>query len=338
MNGCMEKIGRNVRNILESLTSKRGARLMSSNRALVWTGRLAALVAAVVIPACGNSGSPGNPIGGIFWVTQGNTNAATGTQAGDFWNDPNDGQVGPIGISNIITSADDATYDGYYPSSTTGIGGSKITYILSNLHPLSTDTGSITITSKESQLQGQINAYRQTQLGNVGGGGVNGGVAVGNVTGIILAGHFRATKSARAHCKHYALFEAGFPPGQNQEGDLMQSTAAGTPAYTPGTPPFPTPIGFVGTNPALEGRLGKIGVVALDPVLFANNPAVIDGGSIVYSGGQYGEFGAVFQRLVIDVPNVIGALGWTHFAVGHWRGGPRFYYWNIIFLYNPIDL
>src|SRR5260221_782805 len=209
----MEKIGGNVRNILESLTSMRGVRRMSSNRVWVWAGRLAALVAAVVIPACGSTGSPGgaNP-GGILWNSQGFTNAPQGNLGTSYWNNPNSGVVGPIGISNIITSADDATYDSYSPSGAGGLSTTRIIYIATVFHPLSTDTGSTSITSRESQLQGQINGYRQTQLGNVGGGGINGGVAVGNGTAIILAGHFKATKSARAHCKHYALNHRGFPP------------------------------------------------------------------------------------------------------------------------------
>src|SRR6185295_9490222 len=203
MKPCMENLCVSVRNILESVTSKRGARLMSSNRAWVWTGRLAALVAAVIIPACGSTGGVGGANPGIFWNSQATTGAPQG-QPSNGWIDHTLGVVGPIGISNIISSADDASYDGYFPQGTNGITISKVTYILGNLHPLSTDTGSNAITSRENQLQGQINGYRQSQLGNVGGGGVNGGIAVGNVQGIILAGHFKGNKSARSHCKHYA--------------------------------------------------------------------------------------------------------------------------------------
>jgi hypothetical protein len=26
---------------------------------------------------------------------------------------------------------------------------------------------------------------------------------------------------------------------------------------------------------------------------------------------------------------------WTHFAVGHWRGGPNSYYWDVLFMSDP---
>src|SRR5579859_4121600 len=133
--GCMEKIGCNVRNVLESLNSKRGARPMSSRRTWVWTGRVAALVAAVVIPACGNTGSPGgaNP-NGILWNSQATPGGGAPGAATPGWIDPNLGVVGPIGIQNIIVSTDDATYDGFFPNGQglSGIGpaqASQIQYI-----------------------------------------------------------------------------------------------------------------------------------------------------------------------------------------------------------------
>jgi hypothetical protein len=287
---------------------------------------LAALVAAVVIPACGSTGSPGgvNP-NGIMWISQGTSNPPQGGMATQTWVNPNLGVVGPIGISNIIVSTDDATYDGFFPSGDglSGISGAttaeKIQYIAALFHPLSTDTGSTSITSRESTLEGEINAYRQTKLGNIGGGGLGGGIVVGTTSGIILAGHFEATKSARAHCKHYALFHGGFPPGQNFEGDDLMVTAPGTPAYTPGVPQLEPLI----TPPVAElGRLGKLDVIA-------------NGGQdIVVSGGTYDEADPVETYLVTNVPNVLLAT-WTNLAVGHWRGGPNLYYWNIIFLSDP---
>lgn len=306
---------------------------MSSNRAWVWTGRLAALLAAVIIPACGNTGTATGKVPGIQWYSQ-STITGPNPSPTITWEDPNTGVVGPIGISNIITSADDATYDGYFPqSSTSGLVTGKITYIFGLLHPLSTDTGSTAITSRENQLQGQINGYRQTQLGNVGGGGVNGGIAVGNVQGIILAGHFEATKSARAHCKHYGLYHGGFPAATNAEGDALQTTTGQT--NPNGTPAPGNPNGN-------KGRLGKVGITAYVPLTYAGvgNGAAPGftydgGGSIVACGPQYGDAGAVFADLLIYTPADIAAIGWTNFAVGHWRKGPAVYYWSIIFLVNP---
>ena len=179
------------------------------------------------------------------------------------------------------------------------------------------------ITSRENTLSGLINGYRQQQLGNVGagGGGVGGGVAVGNTTGIILAGHFKGTKSARAHCKYFALAymgNANFAPGPNAEGDDMQTT-------TGQANPFGTPA--PGNPDGDKGRLGKIGVKAYVPSFAVAN--------ICIAGAQYGEANAVFSQLLIQYPGAIAATGPTNFAVGHWRGGRQAYYWDIIFLLNP---
>jgi len=299
---------------------------MSTSRAWVWTGRLAALIAAVVIPACGSTGSPGgsNP-NGILWNSQGSSNPPQNGMPTPSWIDPNLGVVGPIGISNIIVSTDDATYDGFNPSGAglSGIGPvstQTIQYIAGNFHPLSTDTGSVSITGRESELEGDINAYRQKKLGNIGGGGLGGGIVVGTTSGIILAGHFEATKSARAHCKHYAKYHGGFPAGENFEGDDLGVTVAGTPAYVVGTPQLEPGIGppYV----AELGRLGKLDVVE----------NAWEG--IVVSGGGYGEADPVITFLITNyAPDMINT--WTNLAVGHWRGGPLLYYWYIIFLSDP---
>jgi len=300
---------------------------MATNRVLTWTGRLAALLAAVIIPACGSTGGiPGANPNGILWNSQvtGTPSGGTVGGGGGLWVDPNSGLgASTIGISNIIVSTDDATYDAYYPGGGGGLSANKIQYIFGNLHPLSTDTGSTSITSRENTLSGLINGYRQQQLGNVGagGGGVGGGVAVGNTTGIILAGHFKGTKSARAHCKYYALaFDAAgnFGIGPNKEGDAMQTT-------TGQANPFGTPA--PGNPDGDQGRLGKIGVVAFVPT-FAKADFCV-------SGAQYGEADAVMSYLLRTSPGALAAMGPTNMAIGHWRGGTAAYWWDVIYLKNP---
>ncbi|HZE96292.1 MAG TPA: hypothetical protein VE981_04660 [Planctomycetota bacterium] len=293
---------------------------MSSKRAWVWTGRLTALLAAVIIPACGQTGSPGgaNP-NGIIWNSQGTTGAGqggTGGPGGGLWVDPNSGLgATPIGISNIISSADDATYDAYFPGGLGGLSASRITYIQGNLHPLSTDTGSTAITTPENGLQQQINAYRNTTLGNVNVGNGGGGLAVGNTQGIILGGHLKGTKSARAHCKHFALGhpQLAFVATANPEGDALRGGNA-----ILGTPPNPD---------GDKGRLGKINVTSLPPSAMPD--------ALVVSGTAYGDYGAAFTFLVTNYRPTLTAMGWSSFAVGHWRGGPKAYYWHVFFLTSP---
>jgi hypothetical protein len=190
---------------------------------------------------------------------------------------------------------------------------------------LSTDTGSTSITSPENVVEGSINSYRQTALGNVGagGGGVGGGVAVGNTTGIILSGHFGAKKSARAHCKHLARdhqASTGFPftAGANPEGDsLRTSTNPST-----GTPANLNPKGNL-------GRLGKVGISCLPPP-----PLGVE--AMAVSGTAFDTADEAFRQLVTLYGNALTIMGWTHFAVGHWRGGgPDGFYWHVIFMNSP---
>jgi hypothetical protein len=246
-----------------------------------------------------------------------------------LWVDPNSGLGGgQIGITAIIQSTDEVTYAKYNISSQPPPFNQFISYIFALEHPLSTDTSSSALTQRESELQGLINGYRQTNLGG-GLGFLNGGIVPpgGGVTNSILPGHFTATKCCRAHCKHYAYFHAGPLPGEtpgsaptpaaNAEGDLLLMTNPGTPADTFGLPPPGNPNGKM-------GRLGKIGVTA--------------GGTWAeysYSGVQWSEAIDVFNQMLRDDSATLLGTNWTHFAVGHWRGGTRAFYWNIVFLMNP---
>jgi hypothetical protein len=326
---------------------------MSTKRAWVWTGRLVALVAAVVIPACGQNGGNGmNNPGGILWNTQSTGAPVQGGNGsgGSLWVDPNSGLgASPIGIQNIVTSVDDGTYGDWNPSGTGGVQGTSgiIHYVYAKYpeaqHQLSTDTGSSSITSRESTLEGRLNGYRQTTLGGVGAGGLNGGIAVGNVTGIILPSHFIGTKMARAHCKHYAQnHQIPFDGGQNPEGDSMLSTIQTTqnwPVTDPAQHGCAYGIGSTATfqinpNGAL-GRLGKLGVTAFNANKgFPGN--VLTNDSIGLAGMNLGEPDGAYNLLIQNYPFEIGALGWSNMAVGHWRGGFDGFYWNVIFLYNPI--
>lgn len=278
---------------------------------------------AALLPACqGSSTSAGaGNADGILWNSNSTGAPVQGGNGngGSLWVDPNSGLgATPPGINNIITSADDATYASFTPDNgTTGtLGQPTISYIRNLEHPLSTDTSSMEITSRESTLEGMINGYRQQQLGNMG---IDPGLlgVGGFAQGVILPSHFQGTKCARAHCKHYALFHSGPPPvGPNFEGDDLLTTLTNSDAYTQGTPPPGNPLG-------LFGRLGKIGVSAAD------------GTQLVVSGNTFSEAQDAFNVLITNSPGTLTA-NWTNVAVGHWRGGTNnVYSWNIIFLTNP---
>src|SRR5438477_3820878 len=135
----------------------------------MWAGRLAALLVASVVPAC-HSGGGGGVVnsGGILWQSQ----ASSGTNLGgpqysgtSLWVDPNSGLGGgQIGITQIITSTDDVTYNKFNASTRPPPFNTYISYILGLEHPLSTDTSSTAITQRESELQGMLNGFRSGTL------------------------------------------------------------------------------------------------------------------------------------------------------------------------------
>jgi hypothetical protein len=180
----------------------------------MWAGRLAALLVAVVIPACNSTAGPGSNKGpNLLWNSQAGSGITSSTGSAVTWVDPNTGLGGgTIGVVQIISSVDDATYAQFNVSTQPPPFNQWVAYIFAVNHPLSTDTSSTTITSKESELLGFINGYRNMVMGNrVGAGG--GAIIVGGGS-VVLPSFLTGTKCARAHCKHYAYFH-------NQSGNGM---------------------------------------------------------------------------------------------------------------------
>jgi hypothetical protein len=334
----------------------------------MWMGRIAALLVAVVVPACNNS-NPNNGTGnpqGILWLSStgsgGNVGGPQPTGSA-LWVDPNSGLGGgQIGIQQIIQSIDDASYNSYNASTRPPPFTQFISYIIGLEHPLSTETSSTPITQRESELQGLLNGARNgtliicPHLPNAtggGGGGAGGGLGLGvGLTQGSIPGHGRGTKSARAHCKHYAYFHTGKLPGgqnpglpggadlsgdvapfhfigamRNFEGDKLLRTDPPTaiyPAYMDNT----TILGAAAlqANPlANRGRLGKIGVTA------AQNGYC----EFSYSGVTYPEALDVFAAMMQDAPDVLIFTNWTNLASGHWRGGTEAFYWSTMYIIFP---
>jgi len=331
------------------------------------SARLAAVLVAVILPACGTGATGGSSNSGLLWNSQaGSGLTATGSQP-VTWINPNTGLGGgTIGIIQVIESVDDATYARFNVSTQPPPLNDFIAYIYALEHPLSTDTGSITITSFESELLGHLNGYRNMVMGNQIGA-LNGGFLVGGGS-VVLPSVNKGTKCARAHCKHYAYFHGAGPmPGEgvwnfhhaqpannlieggpwilrgltgsaapptNAEGDHVIFTRAGTPADQTSNPGIITPLrpGMLPKNPlANQGRLGKIMV---DTAPFV--------GEFSYSGLQYDQPITVRDQIVSDDGALVVDFfpsppypGWSHICVGHWRGGANSFYWNVLFLKNP---
>jgi hypothetical protein len=348
-----------------------GASSMASGttrRWTTWTARFAALLVAVVIPACGGSVGGARTNSALLWQSQ----AAAGGNVGApsfqrLWVDPNSGLGGgTIGIIQIIASTDDVTYARFNASTKPPPFNLYVAYIFALEHPLSTDTGSITITSRESELLGHINGYRNMVMGNQAGGG-GGAIIVGGGS-VVLPSFGKGTKCARAHCKHYAYLHAGLPlPGEqgwnphpfvpgsnlfngapwilqgrtartspvtNAEGDHVIFTLAGSQADQTNNPGMLTPLrtGMVAYNKyANQGRLGKIGVT-IAPVA----------GEFSYSGLQWDDSLKVKDQILQDDAGLVVDFYppplypvWSHICVGYWQGGANSFYWNILFIKNP---
>jgi hypothetical protein len=326
--------------------------MRASGRWFMRVGRFSALLIALVVPACNNSGAGGSGQPGIVW----NTQSGSGGQVGGpqpaqlLWVDPNSGLGGgQIGITGIIQSTDPATYGRYNVSTRPPPFNQFISYIFALEHPLATDTTASAITQRESTLQGLINGYRGMSTPIValalpnasGGGGIGGGVIGGGMGGTTggapIPGHQKGTQCARAHCKHYAYFHPGFPgripggytggaPGgyfmaaqPNFEGDFLLDVVPGSAADTVGVPAPGNP------DAAVYGRLGKIGVRA-------NKQGWCE---YAIAGASFPEPLDAYAEMLLFDPDILAFVNWTNMAVGHWRGGVMAYYWNIIFIIFP---
>jgi hypothetical protein len=175
-----------------------------------WAGRLAALLVALVIPACSTGATPGKSTNSsLLWVSQAGTGGQSGSTQPVQWIDPNTGLGGgAIGVIQVVQSVDLATYARYNVSTKPPPFNQFVTYIFASEHPLQTDTSSTTITSKESELLGLLNGYRNQIMGN--NVGLGGAIVVGGGS-VVLPSFLHGTQCARAHCKHYAFFEKGLP-------------------------------------------------------------------------------------------------------------------------------
>ena len=332
--------------------------------------RGAALLLAVVLSACDNSGSGGGQNSGLFWNSQAGSGTSVTTGGPVTWINPNTGLGGgTIGIVQIIASVDDATYARFNVSTKPAPFNDFIAYIYALEHPLSTDTGSITITAKESELLGHINGYRNMVMGN--------NVPIGQVplgASVVLPSFNKGTKAARAHCKHYAYFHGNGPmpgeagwnphpftppcnphgpgdpwhskglyggpgPAPNAEGDHVIFTRPWTPqmqADQTNNPGILTPLrpGMLPKNRyANQGRLGKL--------MIDTAPAA---GEFSYSGILFDNALLVRDTMVNDdgllIVDFFGTPAyphpaWSHICAGYWQGGAQSFYWNILFIKNP---
>lgn len=172
--------------ILESSKLYEGVRIMH-DRAWTWTARLAALMVAVIIPACNNSGA-GTPAQGILWNSRTTTGGGGAPIAGQqLWINPNlavPGPIGIIGIGGVEITFGDADATAYPPGSPEAP------------HPVSTSR------SLDPQAEAIVNSLvQQLFQPNINQGG-NQQVNLGPS---LLTGDSKLGGLSRAHSKHRTL-------------------------------------------------------------------------------------------------------------------------------------
>lgn len=173
---------------------------MANTKRGTWAARLAALLVAVIIPACDNSGT--TPVG-VSTTSLWSSNAGVGSQppnTPNFWNNPNTGVpgAGPSDPQDVITYT--------YP----------VIYILGLKHPLMTvvtSRNAPNVLFNEDRAMVLLNQFRYNlYLQALGLAQLPGNAKLADHTGL--------RQNARAHCKHYAVWHpVGALPATNAEGD-----------------------------------------------------------------------------------------------------------------------
>ena len=167
----------------------------------VWGARLAALMAAIIIPACG-SGNPGATAGNSsLWISGSTTGTNPGPSTGLFWTPPNQGNS----TFYIADPYDVRTYT------------RPDIYFLGNNHPLMTDIPSKNfpnIIFNEDRAMVLINQHRKKTFEDILG------KPLPYTLVPVLTDHTGLRQNARAHSKHYAVWLPNTPlPQVNHEGD-----------------------------------------------------------------------------------------------------------------------
>ena len=233
----------------------------------------------------------------LVWIDQSQPLLGGATDTPINWIDAT--TVTSSGVGAIVPSTDEITYS--FPRVFNPPGTN---------HPIQTNSNAAAVVSPEDQLAQAINTYRQVNLGGGGIGGIGGLPGAGGgggavvVTTVMIPMANRLRKSARAHCKHAALFHPGALAANNGEGDGLVA-GVGTPG----------------------GRLPKCGVSVGQTLQF------------VLSGGGYPTATTARDYFVQNNSAGILATGYTYMGIGHWPGGSQTYYWSIIYGQgvNPVN-
>lgn len=271
---------------------------MTSGR--VWAARLAALVVAIIIPACQSTNPAAVGVStNSLWIS----NSGIAGQPGgtlDWWHDPNTGQTDLF----VPDPYDIVTYT--RPN----------IWILGLNHPLMTDVQAKqfpNIIYNEQRAMDLINQQREKVFVFILG------KPLPYTLVAKLTDHTGVRQNCRAHSKHYAVWHPtlGFPAGgaANAEGDTW---------YNP--------------DPPINSRFERVGLaVAAGAELTLAGPQWRSGDDVAtFWIANYCQ-GPVLKTDPVPPGQILLNVTMTHLSIGFWQlgGSGLVYYWTLIICKNP---
>jgi len=285
---------------------------MTSGR--VWAARLAALVVAVIIPACQSSNPGAVGVSSSLWIS-GAIIGGTTPGTVNWWNDPNTGQTDLF----VPDPYDIVTYT------------RPTIWVLGLNHPLMTDVQAKqfpNIIYNEQRAMDLINQQREKVFVFILG------KPLPYTLVAKLTDHTGVRQNCRAHSKHYAVWHPGGPPPAPFTpfpGNGGAGRMGAAPANVEGDMWF-------NPDPAINSRFERVGL------------AVADGWELPLAGPQWrsgddvatfwiANFcrGPVLKTDPVPPGQVLLDVTMTHLSVGFWQlgGTGLVYYWTLIISKDP---
>jgi len=280
---------------------------MTSGR--VWAARLAALVVAIIIPACQSTNPGAVGVASSLWIS----NSGIGGQpvgTPDFWRDPNTGNTDLF----VPDPYDVVTYT------------RPQIWILGLNHPLMTDVQAKqfpNIVFNEQRALDLINQQREKIFIDILGKPLP-YTLVGKLTD-----HVGVRQNARAHAKHYAVWHPtpAFFPGNGgawPQGPTEPPNAEGDVWYNP--------------DPAINSRFERVGLAcAAGWELPLAGPQWRSGDDV--AAYWLANYCKPPPTKGAPVPNgqVLLDVTMTHMSCGFWQlgGSGLVYYWSLIICKDP---
>jgi hypothetical protein len=271
---------------------------MTSGR--VWAARLAALMVAIIIPACQSTNPAAVGVSSSsLWISNGGIGGQPGGTL-DWWHDPNTGQTDLF----VPDPYDIVTYT------------RPVIWVLGLNHPLMTDVAAKqfpNIIYNEQRAMDLINQQREKVFVFILG------KPLPYTLVAKLTDHTGVRQNCRAHSKHYAVWHPNlaFPAGgaANAEGDTW---------YNP--------------DPPINSRFERVGLaVASGAELTLAGPQWRSGDDVATFWIANFCRGPVLKTDPVPPGQILLNVAMTHLSVGFWQlgGSGLVYYWTLIICKDP---